>query len=99
MRGIAFIRPAATAGILVVAGLGVMGAVPLTQTENVEFGPPIHDDASLDANVNTLAKTIAWKNAPGSDAFQVADAVISDDDFDAVKLTQLAAVPDEESRQ
>lgn len=94
MRGNA-VKSMLAVGLVSGLALGAIAAVPLTRSESVEFGPPIHDDASLNANLGVLARVVAWKNAPGSDAFQVADAVVSDDDFNAVGLVQLAATPDE----
>ena len=64
--------------------------ISLTRVEGLGFGPPIMDAPSLNANVRTLSEVMAWKNKPGSDAFQLAANVVNDHSFNQVALVSLA---------
>jgi len=36
------------------------------------FGPKVHNDSSLNANLGVLAQIVAWQNSPNADTYQLA---------------------------
>jgi hypothetical protein len=80
--------------VLLVAGSTALAAasvdmLSLTMVDSLGFWPPIRDDASLNANVRTLDRQVAWKNQPGADPFRLALEQVTDRSMDKVRLVEL----------
>jgi hypothetical protein len=52
-----------------------LAATPLMPLRIAGFGPKIHNDASLNANLGVLTQVVAWQNSPDAHPYRLAESL------------------------
>ena len=64
--------------LAVAAGLTLataLAAMPLMPFQIAGFGPNVHNDASLNANLGVLHRVVAWENSLDAHTYQLAESL------------------------